>query len=59
MRVYWPDKKSVTVEQNVYYDRMSASRPKGEIDGLIGTKANAPIVPNTLSAPFSSQTTKC
>jgi len=58
VRVYWPDKKPVTVEQNVYYDRMSASHPEGEIDGLIGTIANAPVVPNTSSAPSSSQTTK-
>jgi len=58
VRVYWLDKKSVTVEQNVCFDRTSASRPKGEIDGLIGTKANAPVVPNTPSAPSSSQTTE-
>ena len=58
VRVYWPDKKSVTVERNVYFDRTSASHPKGEIDGLIGMKANAPVVPNTPSAPSSSQTTE-
>jgi len=33
---------------------MSASRPEGEIDGLIGTKANTPIVPSMPSAPTSS-----
>ena len=58
VRVYWPDKKSVTVEQNVYYDRMSASCPEGEIDGLIRMKANAPIVLNTPNVPSSSQTTE-
>jgi len=54
VRVYWPDKKSVTVEQNIYYDRTSASHPKGEIDGLIRTKANTPIILSTSSAPTSS-----
>ena len=46
----------MTVERNVYYDRTSASRPEGEIDGLIGMKANAPIVLNTPNVPSSSQT---
>ena len=58
MRVYWPDKKSVTVKQNIYYDRMSASRSEGEIGGLIRMKANAPIVLNTPSVPSSSQITE-
>ena len=54
MRVYWLDKKSVTVERNIYYDRTSVSCPKGEIDGLIRMKANTPIVLSTPSAPTSS-----
>ena len=54
MRIYWPDKKSVTVERNVYYDKTSASRPEGEIIGIVGTKANAPVVPNAPSMPTSS-----
>ena len=58
MRVYWSDKKSVTVEQNVYYDRTSASRPEGEIDGIIGTKANTPAALNMRSVPSSSQTSE-
>jgi len=58
VRVYWPNKKSVTVKWNVYFDRTSASRPEGEIDGLIRMKANAPVVLNTPSALFSSQTTE-
>ena len=33
---------------------MSASHPEGEIDELIGMKANTPIVPSTPSAPTSS-----
>jgi len=44
----------MTVEQNIYYDRTSAFRPEGEIDGLIRTKANTPIILSTPSAPTSS-----
>ena len=57
VRIYWPDKKSVTVERNVYYDKTSASRPEGEINGIIGTKANAPIVPTVPSTSTSSPQT--
>lgn len=45
VRIYWPDKKSMTVERNVYYDRTSASYPEGKINGIVRTKANAPVVP--------------
>ena len=44
VRVYWPDKRSVTVERNVYYNgtAASASHIKGEIEKIIETKANIP-----------------
>ena len=42
---------------NVYYNRTSASHPKGEINGIVGTKANAPVVPNAPSMPTSSSQT--
>lgn len=59
VRVYWPDKKFVTVERNVYYDETaaSASRLEGEIDGIIETKANVPAKPfEKMNAPTSSPT---
>ena len=42
VRIYWPDKKTISVERNIHYRKMdaSASRLEGEIDGIIETKAN-------------------
>ena len=42
VQIYWPDKKTVSVEWNVHYRKMdvSASRLEGEIDRIIETKAN-------------------
>ncbi|KAF8816873.1 hypothetical protein BYT27DRAFT_7054304, partial [Phlegmacium glaucopus] len=43
IRVYWPDTKSVTTEQNVYYDKTSSSVShfKGEEwDGFVETKTD-------------------
>jgi hypothetical protein len=42
VRVYWPDKKTVSVERNVYYDPTgtSASRLEGEDWEFIETKAD-------------------
>lgn len=43
VRIYWPDKRNVTVERNVYYDKTgaSASRFEGENwDDFIETKAD-------------------
>jgi len=48
----------MTVEWNIYFDRISAFCPEGEIDGLIRMKANAPVVLNISSALSSSQTTE-
>ena len=42
VRVYWPDRQTVTVERNVYYDNTgaSASRIEGESGwGLTNTQA--------------------
>jgi len=42
VRIYWPDKKSVSVERNVHYRKTdtSASCFKEEIDEIIEMKAN-------------------
>ena len=47
VHIYWPDKRSVTIERNIYFDKstMSASHLEGEIDGIVETKANAPAKP--------------
>ena len=47
VRIYWPDKRSVTVERNIYFNKSttSASHLEGEIDGIVETKANAPAKP--------------
>jgi hypothetical protein len=45
VRVYWPDKKTVTTERNIYFDKtgMSASRLEGEEwDGFTETKPDKP-----------------
>ena len=53
VRIYWPDKRNVTVERNVYYDKTgaSASRFEGEdwddfvetkVDELTGTSTTVP-----------------
>ncbi|KJA29535.1 hypothetical protein HYPSUDRAFT_122171, partial [Hypholoma sublateritium FD-334 SS-4] len=41
VRVFWPDKRTVTVERNVYYDKTgaSASRLEGENWEFIETRA--------------------
>jgi hypothetical protein len=43
-RIYWPDKRSVTVEWNVYFDTSVASAPRleGEEWQVIETTTNAP-----------------
>ena len=42
--VYWPDKTTVGVERNVYYDKTkaSASRLEGEEGGIVEMKADLP-----------------
>ena len=42
VRVYWPDKMTVGVERNVYYDKLiaSVSRLEGEEEGVVKTKTN-------------------
>ena len=48
VRVYWPDKKTISTEQNVYFDKTSSSvsRLKGEEWELTETKPeNAPKLP--------------
>jgi hypothetical protein len=45
VRVYWPDKRTVSTERNVYYDKtsMSVSRLEGEEwDGFVETKPDIP-----------------
>ena len=44
VRVYWPDKMTVGVERNVYYDKMvtSVSRLEGEEEGIIEPKTDLP-----------------
>ena len=43
VRVYWPDKTTVGVERNVYYDRSIASVSclEGEEGGIIETKTDS------------------
>jgi len=46
VRIYWPDRQTVLVEHNVYYDKtaLSISRLKGEdLDGFVETKMDEPI----------------
>jgi Reverse transcriptase (RNA-dependent DNA polymerase) len=53
VRIYWPDKQTVTVEHNVYYDP-SASRLEGEDSQVIETKTDLPSAvpkPTAPSAP--------
>ena len=57
VRVYWPDKKSVSTEQNVYFDKTqsSVSRIEGEDWELTEMKSDNPPVsshnPPVLSQP--------
>ena len=48
-QIYWPDKKTVSIEQNIYYDKTmaSASHLEGEEQGIVEMKANSPQVSNT------------
>jgi len=53
--VYWPDKKTVSVERNVYYDKTcsSISRLEGEeLEEFVETKIDKPVIP-----PSSSNST--
>jgi hypothetical protein len=45
VRVYWPDKQSVSVERNVYYTpcTLSASRNEGEDDMAVIPQVDAPV----------------
>ena len=47
-QIYWPDKKTVSIERNIYYDKtvVSASCLKEEEQGIVKTKANSPQVLN-------------
>ncbi len=48
IRVYWPDTKKITVEQNIYYDNSSACRSEGEQNlEIVEMKAN--ILPASIS----------
>jgi hypothetical protein len=46
-RIYWPDKRTVTTERNVYYDKScsSACRLEGEDWEFVETKTDAPSTP--------------
>jgi hypothetical protein len=41
VQIYWLDTKSVTVEQNIYYDDASVSRKEGEQDEVVVTKIDS------------------
>jgi len=46
VRIYWPDKQTVSVERNVHYDKTASSilHLKGEdLDGFVKTKMDKPI----------------
>ena len=47
VRVYWLDKKSIMVERNVYYNKMTASASclEGEIDEIVKMKTDTPAKP--------------
>ena len=44
VRIYWPDKQTVTTERNIYFDKsgLPASGPEGEEPVLFETKSDAP-----------------
>ena len=46
VRVYWPDKKTVSTEQNVYFDKtqLSVSRLEGEELEFTETKSDNPLI---------------
>ena len=48
VRVYWPDKKTVSTERNVYFDKtqLSVSRLEGEELEFTETKSDNPIIPS-------------
>jgi len=55
IRVYWPDKKMVSVERNIYYDKTcsSISGLEGEeLEEFVKTKIDEPVIP-----PSSSNST--
>ena len=54
-QIYWPDKKTVSIEQNIYYDKtvVSASCLKGEEQGIVKTKADSPQVSNMSKTSMS------
>ena len=58
VRVYWPDKRKVSIERNVYVDKTGASnsRLEGEDwDGFIETKLDEPITPKSMAPPKNSE----
>jgi len=58
VHVYWPDKWTISIERNVYVDKMGASNShlKGEDwDGFIETKIDKPITQNSMVPPSHSQ----
>ena len=48
VQVYWPDKKTVSTERNVYFDKtqLSVSRLEGEELEFTETKSDNPIIPS-------------
>ena len=56
VRIYWPDTKLVNVEQNVYYDKSSASRFEGEQDNIVVMKTDllAPITSEPVKNPSTN-----
>src|SRR6266498_191235 len=60
IRVWWPDTKTVGIEQNVYYDNScsSASHFEGENDGreFVKMRMNKPFVPLEKSPTVTSET---
>ena len=56
-RIYWLDKKTVSIKRNIYYNRTiaSASRFKEEEQGIVKMKANSPQVSNLSNTSISSK----
>ena len=55
-RVYWPDRMSVTVERNLYFDNMALSTSRlegedGQFDGFVQTKVDLPVPGSNLTPP--------
>ena len=55
VQIYWPDTKTVSVEQNVYMDNTSASRIGGGNEGFIKANPDLHISPKNSKSDSSAQ----